>query len=122
MSSNKYQPFDSLMGAKVKIPFASKIGIENSLSNPLLKLSTGMALLDVIGICLGRTWPRIEGLYEQLAPALRHRVHVSSFLVDDLGHFNLKEWQRSQAKRRRKEDCFVVDILEFVMLYCRLSC
>lgn len=110
------------MEAKVKIPFASKVGIESSLSNPLLMLSTGITLLEVVtaGRCFGRTWPRIEGLYEQLTPALRHLAQVSSFLRDDLGHFNLYEWQRSQAKRRRKEDCFVVDILEVVMLYCHI--
>lgn len=120
MSSTNCQPFNSLMEAKVKIPFASKLGIESSFSKPLLKLSIGITLLDVAGTCFGRTWPLIEGLYEQLTPALRHLAQVSSLLRDDLGHFNLNEWQRSQAKRRRKEACFV-DILDFVMLDCRLS-
>jgi hypothetical protein len=106
------------MEAKGKIPFASKVGIGSPLSKPLLKLSIGIALLDVVGNCFGRTWPLIEGLYEQLTLALRHLAQVSSLLRDDLGHFNLNEWQRSQAKRRRREDCFAVDILEFVMLCC----
>jgi hypothetical protein len=92
------------------------------LSSALLKLSTGITLLDVVGNCFGRTWPRIEGLYVQLTLAFRHLAHVSSFLADGLEHFNFNEWQRSQAKRRRKEDCFVVDILGFVVLYCCCFC